>query len=313
MDVVLAPLLSQTPPSLDALLLSFEAAVADGRLYAAERRAMAVLDGNGKPSASFLHAADVAGKLGKDGVRRDRLVYFLQVEPGATPQVRNALAELCSEGGDAAFFIRYVKAFGPDADALDLGLLCLLRQREGGRSAEYLKLADYLLGAWEKQPNALRRVIGELAAAKRANVYGITADGLTELILAHGITDERCVLDWMWSPGGWGETHSTCEALLALQEKTIPALLPLPLFRAFMNLHGVAPGDRDAFAKRVWALRQAAMQSTNTAYACAMGDQLDAGIARYLAGAAKRSPLVRQNALAALLEWSGPNDTALLA
>ena len=29
-DVVLAPLLSQTPPSLDALLLSFEAAVADG-------------------------------------------------------------------------------------------------------------------------------------------------------------------------------------------------------------------------------------------------------------------------------------------
>ena len=117
----------------------------------------------------------------------------------------------------------------------------------------------------------------------------------------------------MWSPGGWGETHSTCEALLALQEKTIPALLPLPLFRAFMNLHGVAPGDRDAFAKRVWALRQAAMQSTNTAYACAMGDQLDAGIARYLAGAAKRSPLVRQNALAALLEWSGPNDTALLA
>lgn len=42
-------------------------------------------------------------------------------------------------------------------------------------------------------------------------------------------------------------------------------------------------------------------------------DQLDAGIARYLAGAAKRSPLVRQNALAALLEWSGPNDTALLA
>ena len=80
-----------------------------------------------------------------------------------------------------------------------------------------------------------------------------------------------------------------------------------------MNLHGVAPGDRDAFAKRVWALRQAAMQSTNTAYACAMGDQLDAGIARYLAGAAKRSPLVRQNALAALLEWSGPNDTALLA
>jgi len=131
-DVVLAPLLSQTPPSLDALLLSFEAAVADGRLYAAERRAMAVLDGNGKPSASFLHAAaDVAGKLGKDGVRRDRLVYFLQVEPGATPQVRNALAELCSEGGDAAFFIRYVKAFGPDADALDLGLLCLLRQREG--------------------------------------------------------------------------------------------------------------------------------------------------------------------------------------
>ena len=49
-DAALKPLLEKTPASPEALRISFESAVADGRLYTAERRALSLLDDSGKPA-----------------------------------------------------------------------------------------------------------------------------------------------------------------------------------------------------------------------------------------------------------------------
>ena len=64
-DAALKPLLEKVPVSTEALLVSFDSAEADGRIFTAERRALSILESGQKPTADFVFkAAEVAGLLG---------------------------------------------------------------------------------------------------------------------------------------------------------------------------------------------------------------------------------------------------------
>jgi TolA-binding protein len=259
-DGLLAALLELRPAPREALLLSFEAAAADGRLYTAERRALAVLEAKEPPPADFLfQAAGVAGALGKTSVQQDRLTYFLQLDQGATPEVQAALVTLCKQGATPALFARYVQQFGTGPEALDLGLTMLRRMREGGKPADFLKLLGTMLAQWQ-EPLAANRLFAEMHAALNGNVFGLDVNALFDLRAQHRAHDPSLLAQWStrseWTP----------QRALELQEVQAPELLPPGVLERVRNINGVPEADRPAFAGRLWALETLFRASQNPWY-----------------------------------------------
>ena len=104
-DGALGEALIARPTNKDAQMVSFEAAVRDGRYYTAERRAISVLELKERPDPLFLYqAARVAERLGKGSVMRDRLIYFVELEAGATAEAKAALESLCADATSPKFY-----------------------------------------------------------------------------------------------------------------------------------------------------------------------------------------------------------------
>lgn len=269
-DAKLGALLEAAKPSRDVLLVSFDAALAAGKLYTAERRALAIMESPGEPPAKFLaDAAEVAGLLGKDSIRRDRLMYLAKVEKNATPLAKKALASLLWDGAEAELFARYVKQFGPDADSLELGMRNLRRLRETGKADEYVKQVDVILGTW-KGSAELEAVFVDMSSAVR-DMGGLSRDSLSDVIIKNKVVDPSFLYKWTHVVG-WGKNFVREEYLLMLQEKILPEFLTSERFAEAVNIGAIPQDRRDAFAKRVWALVPAALQSTNTWYARRIGE-----------------------------------------
>lgn len=261
-DAVLAQTLATRPAPRDALLLSFEAALAAGRTYTAERRALAILDAKDPPPAPFLYqAARVAGLLGKTSLRRDRLVYFLQLEPGATPEVRTALATLCREGADATYFARYARQFGTDEDAFLLGLDQLRRLRDDGKTADYLKLLEAMLKQWNT-PREADRLFREMHDARNANVFGLDPAALSDLRTRHKVHNMALLQMWSQGGGSWSVPQT-----LRMQETQAPELLPPRILGNAFNLGAIPEPERPAHARRLLALAPRLRADANPWYA----------------------------------------------
>ena len=87
-DAALGKLLDRRPVPGDVLTVSFQAAVADGRPYTAERRVAALIEKGGEVDPKLIfQAAEVAGQIGKMSLRRERLLFFLRQEKGWNAEV----------------------------------------------------------------------------------------------------------------------------------------------------------------------------------------------------------------------------------
>lgn len=277
-DALIAALLEQRPAPREALLLSFDAAVADGRLYTAERRALAVLEGKDAPPPAFLfQAAQVAGELGKTSIQRDRLVYFLQLEQGTTPDAQSALVTLCKDGTDATHFARYAKQFGAGPDAMHLGMMLLRRMRENGKPADYLKLLGAMLKQWP-EPLDANRLFAEMQAALQANVFGLDVGSLFDLRAQNKVHDFALLAQWA-NRGEWTPLRA-----LKLQEAQLPELLPPQALDRLRQLNNVPEAERLAFARRLWALEPSFRAHANTWYSRMLFETVASNPTEFLAG-----------------------------
>lgn len=246
---------------------TLETALDDARPYSAERHAMRLIATNTAPAAPFLYtAANVAGAIGKPDVRRDRLLYVVRTEQGATPEARAALVALCLDGADADFFARYVRQFGADGDTFEIGLRQLRRLCALGKSSEYVKLLTLMFDTW-KTPDANTTLRREMIAARRANVYGLDATALAETAAAHRFYDTDLLDAWnAWNDGGWGKAAPAGAYLLRVQEAQPDALLPVHLYHAILNFRDYPEAERSAFAQRVWAFLPLMEKADDTRY-----------------------------------------------
>ncbi|NLF84899.1 MAG: hypothetical protein GX571_02175, partial [Lentisphaerae bacterium] len=195
-DAVLGKLLDRRPVASDALVVSFQAAVADGRPYTAERRIAALLEKGGEADPKLIYqAAVVAGQVGKASLRRERLLYFLRQEKGWNAEVEAALLALCLDGGDADHYARYL-ASAPATEAnLDLGLRMLAQMRAAKRVPDYAKQLNVLLskytGAGERN-----RVLIDASDMLNENVAGLQA-ALFEVLGRYPLHDDPVFLDML--------------------------------------------------------------------------------------------------------------------
>lgn len=311
-DAALKPLLEKTPASPEALRISFESAVADGRLYTAERRALSLLDDSGKPAPDIVFkAAEVAGLLGKASIKRDRMAYYVKLETGATPQVRRALVSLCLEGADAAHLIRYAQQFGADGDSLALGLRHLAALRRDGKADEYLKLLDFVLGKWTAQ-SQYKRIVSEMLDARRANVPGLAREAMSEVLVRHKVGDFDLLARWGGSDGGWGGTLGGGDFVLKLQQAMSPQVLPLNLLEGALNIIAYPEAERPVYAKRIVELQPVLLQASDPAYARRLLNLVSRSAQYFLDGEAPAMSAAQAMALVRHVARTSPRDPELV-
>ena len=84
-DKTLGQLLSETPPSPEALRISLDAAVTDGRFFTAMNRCESLLDDGGRQDAGIVATAARMARLTGDAIRETELLkLYVSLKPEKT-------------------------------------------------------------------------------------------------------------------------------------------------------------------------------------------------------------------------------------
>ncbi len=231
-DAKLGQLLERRPVPNEVLLLSFEAAMAAGRPYTAERRINALLEkGGGLPPNIAFQAAEVAGQLNKNSLRRERLHYFLRHENGWNEQVERALLYLCRDGGDADLFARYIASVPASEANFELGLQMLQQMREAKQVPEYVKQLNSLFAKFSAAPHRIR-LLEDVGAMANNNITGLQGE-LIEVLGRYPQLDQALYVGLMSRFNEWNAP------LLVDFCQRHKQLVPLYIFQRISNLDSI--------------------------------------------------------------------------
>ena len=201
-DETLRALLEVDPAPEAALILSFEAARADGRVFTAERRVRELIRRRGDAEPRWIYeGALVARDTGDETRYLDRLLFYTRHETSRTPQMAAALRTLSLRSTSPEAFRKYHELYGTDRARFDYGLGMMSRIREAGQPPLLLELAGFLLEAYNSDSNndavyqALHEALeSRMLGLERDAVYGVMFRNpvldlgvVQEMIRRHGI------------------------------------------------------------------------------------------------------------------------------
>ena len=193
-DEKLGALLDKRPVPMEVLQLSFDAAVKAGRPYTAERRYNAMLEKGDKLSADVLYrAAIIAGEIGKPTVRRDRLIFFLKNDTGWNDNVESALAFICRDGGDAAYYARYMEKVQATPAAFQLGMDMLVQMRNSKRTTDYIEQVGTLLAKFPREDQRAR-VMADAEIFMASSPYPTFRKDLFAVLVKFPLQDDKLFL-----------------------------------------------------------------------------------------------------------------------
>jgi|LSQX01.3.fsa_nt_gb TolA-binding protein len=254
-DAALGKLLDRRPVASDVLIVSFQAAMADGRPYTAERRISALLEKGGAVDPKLIYqAAVVAGQLGKTSLRRERLLFFLRQEKGWNADVEAALLALCLDSGDADHYVRYLSSAPATEANLDLGLRMLAQMRTSKRISDYTKQLNILLSKYTS-PAQRNRILVDASAMVNENVAGLQT-AIFEVLARYPLHDDPVFLDMISRRGEWGvaQTIDYCS-----RNKM---LLPAPVFGRIRQFDTInSPAERKELGQKLAQLESLCLAS----------------------------------------------------
>lgn len=148
-DKALKSLLEQSVPPVEALEISLEAAIADGRVVTAQRRVTRLLKVVPEPSPELLHrAAVVAERAGEDRLALSRHLSYSEAVTGASAQLEHSLRYLLQNGAYPDSCRKYVGVFGTTSGAWTLCRSQLDRLLMSGDSERGMPLAEFIMSKW---------------------------------------------------------------------------------------------------------------------------------------------------------------------
>lgn len=259
-DEKLSALLDRRPVPQEVLLLSFNASIKAGRPYTAERRYGDLSSGGAKlPSDVLFNAAMVSGQIGKTGVRRDRLIYFLNNEPGWNENVETALGILCRDGGDGEHYERLMKNIPATQASYNLGMQMLQQMRQAKRNQDYIKVADTLLAKFPSSAHVTQTLSEIRQMMREAPNAAAFREDMFSVIVKYPVAGNGEFRDM--PKDGFNARHAID---YTARHKAVPSS---ELFRRVLNFRAdiLSPADREAYAKRLYAIKPFLMPPAETA------------------------------------------------
>ena len=243
-DRHLRDLLDRPSPPAEALQLSMQAAVADGRFFTARRRCNSLLSGDGRDNPKLVHLGGHLAELTADRTREAELYSrYVTLAPEKSDDLRHALLRLVEIGNRPQAVAKYLESYEASSDFYARAIAMLPRLYENGEAAGFAELTDLLLGEFEQETvenraSLSRQVSDHLRRAADGGLFmnlpGKPADGsdappepltpgyrrygkMTELLLRHAPSDPSRV----WESLGQSE-QQTPAAILRLLELAGP-------------------------------------------------------------------------------------------
>jgi hypothetical protein len=113
--------LRSTKPSSEALKISLDAAIADGRFVTAQRRVTALLKKNGNDLKLVFQGAEIAKLACKDSLAMSRYLDYAQRQNTKSDNLRYALAYVSANGKFPQQYKKYIRLYGRDEISWKLG------------------------------------------------------------------------------------------------------------------------------------------------------------------------------------------------
>ncbi len=133
-------------PSAEALGISLEAAVADGRLVTAQRRVTALLKATSARDLDLVYrGARIAEQAREDSLALTRYVDYAQRSAARSEKLRHALTVLAVRGKFPQLYRKYLRLYGKDEVAWKLGIGLLARLVRDGEVNGIFDTAQMLL------------------------------------------------------------------------------------------------------------------------------------------------------------------------
>ncbi len=243
-DAALDKLLTQKAPPKEALELSLQAAVADGRYVTAYQRANALLDAaGGKDLALVYQAATLAAQAAEYRDALGKYLYYVQNQPKATPELRQAMHYLLREGAHPDVLQKYIALYGPTDAAWSLGTATLDRLLDGLGGDQSRRVAALLIETFPA-PARVHHVHRRLADAAGTAALGRSPEEryvATLRVMAKGRPSDYEALWRVYQAAD--DTLPKPELIALLLEIQQVAAAPLPdyLVGQFALLKDVAP------------------------------------------------------------------------
>jgi TolA-binding protein len=192
-DAALGAMLTDKGGDPAALRVSFDAAMADGRLLTAQVRAAALLKAGVKDPELLWKAALLADMLGEESVALSRYLSFVRAVPGNDERTARALRFLLARGPYPEEYQRFLGSVGgKGGEAVSVGLRQVELLFDAGDPAQGLAVAAKAMAAADA-PNLVSAVHATLWNAAEKNRTGADARYLAPLriLLAGGQPDRQ--------------------------------------------------------------------------------------------------------------------------
>ncbi len=156
-DKALGELLTGQSPNPEALKISFDAAMADGRVITASKRIDTLLDiTEGKDPALLLQGAELAENLSDSRKALVRYVAYARLENNRTPSLEKALIYVLSKGPYADEYKKYLQIFGPTDRGWDMGQQLLERLIEIPDAPKAREIAELIMTTYPQGERVYR-------------------------------------------------------------------------------------------------------------------------------------------------------------
>ena len=152
-DTVLKEQLASVDPPAEALVVSLDAAVAQGKVITAQRRVTRLLKITSNADLDLVYrGATISERLGERRMAMSRYLIYVRKQTGSDDRVRHALEYLIAKGKFPAEYKKYVSLFGTKGEAWNMGMALVRRLVVDQETTAALDVASFMTDTFKPDP-----------------------------------------------------------------------------------------------------------------------------------------------------------------
>ncbi len=152
-DTVLQKQLESVDPPAEALVISLDAAVAQGKVITAQRRVTKLLKITANADLKLVYrGAMISERVGERRMAMSRYLVYVRKQTGSDDRVRHALEYLITKGKFPAEYKKYVSLFGTKGEAWNMGMALIRRLVVDQEATAALDVASFMTETFKPDP-----------------------------------------------------------------------------------------------------------------------------------------------------------------
>ena len=202
-DTVLKEQLASAEPPAEALVISLDASVAQGKVITAQRRVTRLLKITANADLNLVYrGATISEQVGERRMALSRYLIYVRKQTGSDDRMRHALEYLVAKGKFPAEYKKYVSVFGTNDNAWNAGMALIKRLVIDQETTTALDVASFMMETFKPDPRRTSRFSEYLGNASDRGYLG--TDQRKRYILPLQIMSRR-------RPADYGRLVQMCE------------------------------------------------------------------------------------------------------